>query len=72
MHAARDQYYYERRRPYRRPKEANDIVATGKVDLVALARAMLADPRWPWRAAKAFGEPVQIVPQYKLSEAHLK
>ena len=30
---------------------AEAIVAEGKADLVALARAMLADPRWPWRAA---------------------
>jgi 2,4-dienoyl-CoA reductase-like NADH-dependent reductase (Old Yellow Enzyme family) len=35
------------------PRQAEEIVATGKADWVAIARAMLADPRWPWRAAKA-------------------
>ena len=54
------------------PKVADNIVATGKADLVALARAMLADPRWPWRAAKTFGAPVSIVPQYRRSEPLLK
>jgi 2,4-dienoyl-CoA reductase-like NADH-dependent reductase (Old Yellow Enzyme family) len=33
------------------PKQAEDIVASGKADIVALARGFLNDPRWPWRAA---------------------
>ena len=32
-------------------KQAEDIVASGKADMVALARAMLYDPRWGWHAA---------------------
>jgi len=35
------------------PHQAEEIIATDKADMVAVARAMLADPRWPWRAAKA-------------------
>jgi 2,4-dienoyl-CoA reductase-like NADH-dependent reductase (Old Yellow Enzyme family) len=31
-------------------RQAEDIMASGKADLVALARAMLYDPRWPWHA----------------------
>jgi 2,4-dienoyl-CoA reductase-like NADH-dependent reductase (Old Yellow Enzyme family) len=37
------------------PHQAEAIVATGDADMVALARAFLWDPRWPWRAAAALG-----------------
>ncbi len=37
------------------PDQAEAIVKEGKADVVALARAILADPRWPWRAAAALG-----------------
>jgi 2,4-dienoyl-CoA reductase-like NADH-dependent reductase (Old Yellow Enzyme family) len=46
------------------PEHANAIIASGDADLVALARAMLRDPRWPWRAAAALGGTVAGVPQY--------
>ncbi len=46
------------------PLVAEAIVADGRADIVALARAMLADPRWPWRAASILGEKVQPVDQY--------
>ena len=49
------------------PDEAEAIVAEGKADLVALARAVLADPRWPWRAAAALGAPFETPPQYARS-----
>ena len=37
------------------PRQAEAIVAEGRADLVALARGMLFDPRWPWRAAVELG-----------------
>lgn len=37
------------------PQQAEDIVAQGRADVVALARGFLFDPRWPWRAAAALG-----------------
>jgi len=37
------------------PRQAEAIVAEGRADLVALARGMLFDPRWPWRAAAELG-----------------
>ncbi|HET7095903.1 MAG TPA: NADH:flavin oxidoreductase/NADH oxidase [Casimicrobiaceae bacterium] len=46
------------------PKHADSIIAAGDADMVALARAMLRDPRWPWRAAAALGGTVAEVPQY--------
>lgn len=37
------------------PQQANQIIESGQADMVALARAFLADPRWAWRAADALG-----------------
>lgn len=45
------------------PGLAETIVAEGRADMVALARAFLADPRWGWRAAAAFGEKIHAAPQ---------
>ena len=50
------------------PLAADAIVRDGQADLVALARAMLADPRWPWRAASMLGAEVPIVNQYARSK----
>jgi len=50
------------------PQQADEIVASGKADLVALARAMLYDPRWPWHAAAALGARVDAPRQYWRSE----
>ena len=44
--------------------QAEDIIASGKADLVALARGMLYDPRWPWHAASELGATVDAPPQY--------
>ncbi|MDB5806881.1 MAG: NADH:flavin oxidoreductase/NADH oxidase [Betaproteobacteria bacterium] len=43
---------------------AEEIVASGKADLVALARGLLYNPRWPWHAAAALGATVVAPPQY--------
>jgi 2,4-dienoyl-CoA reductase-like NADH-dependent reductase (Old Yellow Enzyme family) len=48
--------------------QAEAIVGTGDADLVALARAMLFDPRWPWRAAAHLGAKVKAPPQYLRAE----
>src|SRR6266571_3157170 len=50
------------------PKQAEDIVASGKADMVALARAMLYDPRWGWHAAAELGGKVEAPPQYWRSQ----
>lgn len=44
--------------------QAEEIVASGKADLVALARGMLYDPRWAWHAAVELGATVEASPQY--------
>jgi 2,4-dienoyl-CoA reductase-like NADH-dependent reductase (Old Yellow Enzyme family) len=45
-------------------QQAEEIIASGKAEFVALARAMLYDPRWPWPAAAELGATVQAPPQY--------
>ena len=47
------------------PAQAERIVAEGRADMVALARAILADPRWPWRAAHMLGEKLEWPFQYQ-------
>jgi 2,4-dienoyl-CoA reductase-like NADH-dependent reductase (Old Yellow Enzyme family) len=49
-------------------KQAEDIVASGKADMVALARGMLYDPRWGWHAAAELGGHVDAPPQYWRSQ----
>ncbi|KAF1005610.1 MAG: NADPH dehydrogenase [Luteibacter sp.] len=45
-------------------EQAESIVGTGDADLVALARAALYDPRWPWHAAAHFGAQVHVPKPY--------
>ena len=47
---------------------AEAIIGTGDADLVALARGILYDPRWPWRAAAHFGARVHAPSQYQRSQ----
>jgi 2,4-dienoyl-CoA reductase-like NADH-dependent reductase (Old Yellow Enzyme family) len=49
-------------------KQAEEIIASGKADMVALARAMLYDPRWGWHAAAELGGQVEAPPQYWRSQ----
>ena len=46
------------------PHQAEAIVARGDADCVALARAMLDNPRWGWHAAEALGADCPRPPQY--------
>jgi 2,4-dienoyl-CoA reductase-like NADH-dependent reductase (Old Yellow Enzyme family) len=49
-------------------KQAEEIVASGQADMVALARGMLYDPRWAWHAAAQLGSQVYAPPQYWRSQ----
>ena len=40
------------------------IVAEGKADMVALARAVMDDPRWVWHAAQKLGVEVPYPVSY--------
>ena len=46
------------------PKHADEIIANGDADFVALARGILWDLRWPWRAAAVLGCQVRAPKQY--------
>jgi 2,4-dienoyl-CoA reductase-like NADH-dependent reductase (Old Yellow Enzyme family) len=46
------------------PAHAESIVAGGKADMVAMARAFLDNPRWVWHAAERYGIRVDYPPQY--------
>ncbi|MFT4111280.1 NADH:flavin oxidoreductase/NADH oxidase [Silvibacterium sp.] len=37
------------------PEEADTLIREGKIDLVSLGRPLLAEPHWPYRAAKTLG-----------------
>jgi 2,4-dienoyl-CoA reductase-like NADH-dependent reductase (Old Yellow Enzyme family) len=49
-------------------EQAEAIVGTGDADLIALARTILYNPRWPWHAAAHFEARVQAPDQYLRSQ----
>ncbi len=51
--------------------QAEEIVASGKADMVALARAYLDNPRWVWHAADRLGAKIALPPQYARAAAGL-
>ncbi|MBT8417769.1 MAG: NADH:flavin oxidoreductase/NADH oxidase [Silicimonas sp.] len=46
------------------PIQAETIVRTGQADMVAMARAMLWDPRWTWKAAMALDAEIALPAPY--------
>jgi 2,4-dienoyl-CoA reductase-like NADH-dependent reductase (Old Yellow Enzyme family) len=53
------------------PVQAETILKTGQADLVALARGILFDPRWPWHAAVELGDEAGFPPQYQRAHPSL-
>jgi 2,4-dienoyl-CoA reductase-like NADH-dependent reductase (Old Yellow Enzyme family) len=51
-------------------EQAEAIVGTGDADMIALARTILYDPRWPWHAAAHLGARVRAPEQYLRSQPH--
>jgi 2,4-dienoyl-CoA reductase-like NADH-dependent reductase (Old Yellow Enzyme family) len=47
------------------PHQAEAIVANGQADMVALARGLLFNPRWPWHAAIALGVELEYPDRYQ-------
>lgn len=45
-------------------EQADAIIATGEADMIALARTIIYDPRWPWHAAAELGARVRAPKQY--------
>jgi 2,4-dienoyl-CoA reductase-like NADH-dependent reductase (Old Yellow Enzyme family) len=48
-----------------RARQAEEIVAAGRADLVAIARAMMDDPRWAWHAARELDAQTPYAPNYQ-------
>jgi 2,4-dienoyl-CoA reductase-like NADH-dependent reductase (Old Yellow Enzyme family) len=46
------------------PEQADQILVNQAADAVMLARELLRNPHWPWRAARALGDDVAWPPQY--------
>jgi 2,4-dienoyl-CoA reductase-like NADH-dependent reductase (Old Yellow Enzyme family) len=53
------------------PEQAEEILASGKADMVAMARAFLDNPRWVWHAAERYGVALEYPPQYARSRHDL-
>lgn len=51
-------------------EQAEQVLQQGRADAIALARAILYDPRWPWHAAAQLGEQIAIAPQYLRCQPH--
>jgi NADPH2 dehydrogenase len=47
-----------------RAHQAEEIIAGGKADIVALARGMIFDPRWAWHAAEELGADTEYSRMY--------
>jgi 2,4-dienoyl-CoA reductase-like NADH-dependent reductase (Old Yellow Enzyme family) len=54
------------------PVQAETILRSGQADMVALARGMLWDPRWTWRAAVEMGEDFALPAQYARAHPSLR
>lgn len=52
------------------PEQAEALLVDQQADMVALARGMLYNPRWPWHAAAKLGAKVQAPEQYWRCEPH--
>lgn len=55
----------------RSPEQAESILQSEQADAIALARAILYDPRWPWHAAAELGDKISVAAQYKRCPPHL-
>ncbi|WP_026471885.1 NADH:flavin oxidoreductase/NADH oxidase [Alkanindiges illinoisensis] len=51
-------------------QQAEAILQNHQADAIAVARAMLYDPRWPWHVAAELKEKIAIAPQYLRSQPH--
>lgn len=54
------------------PRQAEDILASGHADLIAIGRGMLYNPRWPWHAAAELGEEAFYPPQHQRAHPSMR
>ena len=54
------------------PKQAEEIVASGQADMVALARGAVYDPRFAWHAAEELGAHTDYPPKYRVGHPSMR
>jgi len=54
------------------PNQAEQALAEGKADMLALGRAMMYQPRWAWQAAEKLGADAYFPPQYARSHPSMR
>ncbi|MEN9935659.1 MAG: hypothetical protein RLZZ387_2238 [Chloroflexota bacterium] len=47
------------------PAQADEVVRSGRADVVLLGRELLREPQWPLRAARELGHSAPVPPQYE-------
>ncbi|MDP6644126.1 MAG: NADH:flavin oxidoreductase/NADH oxidase [Rhodospirillales bacterium] len=47
------------------PQQAEHIIRSGQADMIAMARGLLYNPRWPWHAARELGAEPDYPKQYR-------
>lgn len=52
-------------------KQAEEILVHQQADAIAIGRALLYEPNWPWHAAAVLGDQIAIAPQYLRSQPHM-
>ncbi len=55
-----------------KPAQAEEIIASGKADVVVIGRGALFDPRWAWHAALELGAETAYAPKYKVCHPSLR
>lgn len=53
-------------------KQAEEILVKEQADMIALARGVMFNPRWPWHAAIELGEQVYYPPQYQRAHPSMR
>jgi 2,4-dienoyl-CoA reductase-like NADH-dependent reductase (Old Yellow Enzyme family) len=53
-------------------QQAEDILTSGKADLICIARAAMWDPRWAWHAAEELGAETAYAPKMMASHPKLR
>jgi 2,4-dienoyl-CoA reductase-like NADH-dependent reductase (Old Yellow Enzyme family) len=53
-------------------RQAEEIVASGQADMIAIARGAIYDPRWAWHAAEELGVETEYAPKYRAGHPSLR
>jgi 2,4-dienoyl-CoA reductase-like NADH-dependent reductase (Old Yellow Enzyme family) len=53
-------------------RQAEEIVASGQADLIAIARGALYDPRWAWHAAEELGVETEYPPRGRAAHPSMR